>query len=116
MNTSVGEYCVNSENCRRLALLRAVGSQETPTTTACGDVCEGGVPGNLQFEVHEVTSRKRGIAHRETNEALTAKLKAKLVEARDDFLESHSDLKMFGPSFVCSNTIIDEICTNARFY
>ena len=49
-------YCNNSENCRRVAILRAIGSQEDVKVSPCCDVCDGGVhvPPSLLFEANAV--------------------------------------------------------------
>ena len=106
----------NKENCRRHALLNAIGSSESPAASSpCCDICEGRVPDKLSFEVPVLATKKRRKVVRVVDEDLCSNLKRMLISTRDHFLDEHPHLKMIGPSFTCSSSIIDDICSNARF-
>ena len=112
-------YCNNSENCRRVAILRAIGSQEDVKVSPCCDVCDGGVhvPPSLLFEANAVlpSSKSRRKAKRVVDQQLSDSLKERLVETRDAFVEEIRNFQMIGSSFVCPMSVIEDICSNARF-
>ena len=42
-------------------------------------------------------------------------LKEKLIKARDDLLEQRSDFYMVGASFLCSDSVLDKLCDEAKY-
>ena len=118
IDRSVKSYCTNQENCRRVALLRAIGSSEAPASSlSCCDVCGVGteIADKLLFEASVSSSKRRRKAVRRVDEDLSLTLKSRLTTTRDQFIDDHPHIKMIGPSFVCSSSVIDDICSSARF-
>ena len=56
--------------------------------------------------------RKRRRAVRRVDKVI---LKEKLSKARDDLLERISDFYMVGASFLCSDSVIDKLCDDAKY-
>ena len=56
--------------------------------------------------------RKRRRAVRRVDKVI---LKEKLIKARDDLLEQRSDFYMVGASFLCSDSVLDKLCDEAKY-
>ena len=101
-------YCTSKENCA---------SESHPEDLPCCDSCDmSKCPKSVCFESQATsTKRKRQTLVKEMNESCMADLRAGLVKAVDDFLEKHPSYKMLGRSFICPDTVIDKICSEAKF-
>lgn len=101
-------------------MLEAIGSCEDASgETCCCDVCGcTRLVATLRFEdrVEATTvSRKRRTAVYCTSEDLLTSLRERLQLARDQYMADHPAYKMFGADSVCSDSLIDYICTQAKF-
>ena len=116
----VKEYCASKENCRRLFMLKALGSTEQVSSDhPCCDVCSrDSIPDRLHFEAFPTDApvRKRTRrAIRKVDKDLEEKLRENLKAARQAYIQEHPSFQMLGPNFVCADSAIDKICQNAKF-
>ena len=111
------QYCTEQENCRRLALLRGIGSSEELCRNAmCCDVCVSVVPySHLDILIPgKVQRRKRRTVVREIGKDLSERLKARLQEERERIMDENPSFQMVGSNFICPDAAISELCTQAK--
>ena len=58
------------------------------------------------------TRRKRKVEVRSVDKV---DLRAKLIQARQNFIDQRDDFYMVGVSFVCSDSVIDKLCAEAKY-
>ena len=119
VDEDIKKFCTGKENCRRVNLVRSMGSQETVHSSmpsACCDVCSG-IPDllSLQPKSETVSRQKRRSAQRHIDNDLEKELKQILLEERNAYMQEHPHYSMIGSDFICSKAAIDDICKNARF-
>ena len=120
MDDKVRQLCEDRENCRRKKMLEAIGSTEScDGENACCDTCgvDRLVP-KLKFEESRpvnTVSRKRRCAVFTVTEDAVSTLAQALRQERDKYLDNHPNFAPFGPDCVCSNSLIDHICMQAKF-
>ena len=112
-------YCSDKENCKRSILLASVGNARTcSTATQCCDTCTQGKVPYSRVDILSPTQLKRSkrpIAVRDVTSALRDKIKSDLFKEREKVLEEYPSYRMLGSSFICSDSIISELCSKAKF-
>ena len=101
-------------------MLEAIGSEERAQgNKCCCDSCGvAGLSPRLHFESFPPVTkvgRKRTAEHKNITEDTIKKLKQSLQLERDKFLKCHPAIILFGPDSVCSDSLIDHICSQAKF-
>ena len=99
-------------------MLEAVGSKERAQgNNCCCDSCGvTGLSSRLHFEALLPVGRKRRTAeHKNVTEDTMKKLKQSLQLEREKYLKCHPAFQIFGPDCVCSDSLIDHICSQAKF-
>ena len=120
MDDKIRLLCEDRENCKRKKMLEAVGSTENcDREDACCDTCgvDRLLP-ELKFEQSRpvnTISRKRRCAVFTVTEDAVSTLAQALRQERDKYLDNHPNFLPFGPDCVCSNSLIDHICMQAKF-
>ncbi len=113
------ELVDNKENCRRNTILKVLGSGEErqPQRIACCDVCgTEKLPSALQVmfpsavPVTARQSRARTVPRRVLNE-----LRAALITARDQIVDTSTGFQMLGSEIVCSTKVINDLCKNVAY-
>ena len=119
------KWMIKSDSCVRTGrtvegMLEAIGSTEScDGENACCDACgvDRLVP-KLMFEesrpVNTVSRKRRSAVFTVTEDAVSTLAQA-LRQERDKYLDKHRNFAPFGPDCVCSNSLIDHICTQAKF-
>ena len=111
VNPVVKDYCTQKENCRRLFMLKALGSTERVVNSlACCDVCDANVPAPLHFEALPRAAAKkctRRAAIRILDKNLLTKLKENLEAEREAYMLEHPNFKILGRNFVCPDSVIE---------
>lgn len=108
------QYCFGNENCRRITLLRSVGSLEDVSgNDACCDVCTPSVP-LLLLDSLVTQKRKRRHLVRRVGKVTTEQLRLRLVAEREKLMSEHPGYRMIG-DFVCSDATIGELCQQAKY-
>ena len=112
-------FCKNTENCRRLTMLRAVGSSEqVHASGGCCDVCTAGGVQCGRLDILRASSRKnhrREATRRVIGTHLAKTLRDALFEERAKIVEEHPAYAMLGESFVCPSGVILKLCEQARY-
>ena len=98
-------------------MLEAIGSKETAKgNNCCCDSCGiAGLAPKLHFESHKPVStvgRKRRTAVYAVTDDVLLTLKQSLRLERDRY---HPNYMLFGPDSICSDSLIDNVCTQAKF-
>lgn len=102
-------------------MLEALGSKERAQgNTCCCDSCGVvGLSSRLQFEsfppVTKLGRKRRTVEHKNITEDTMKKLKQSLQLEREKYLKCHPAFQIFGPDIVCSDSLIDHICSQAKF-
>ena len=114
------ELCGKPERtCRRVVILRGIGSLEnTPSSTACCDVCtQGDFPYPTLDILRPVISkrRKKNVRVRTIAAPLKTVLKENLLEERQKIIEENPSFKMIGANYICSDVVISNLCDKASF-
>ena len=117
-DSTVTEYCVSKENCRRTLMLQALGvSEHHPSSLPCCDACDNTLcPQILNFVTTTSTQHKRRTATKDINDTLRVELKAALMREVDAYITDHPSYRMMGREFVCPECAIDKLCSEARFF
>lgn len=119
MDPAVRQWCLSKENCRRRSMLRAIGSTEVlnPSTVCC-DVCNFFAPTpELRFEamaenvISRAKRRRTVVNHKDFEE----QLKNDLRQEREAYMNEHPAFRMLGAEFVCSDSVIDRISSQAHY-
>ena len=112
------QYCFGNENCRRVTLLRSVGSlEDVSRNDACCDVCTPGVPHAVDLLTPKATQkRKRRHLVRRIGKVTSEQLRPRLVEEREKLMSEHPGYRMIGPEFVCSDAAIGELCQEVKYF
>ena len=109
------QYCFGNENCRRITLLRSVGSLEDVSgSDACCDVCTPSVP-CVVLDLLVTQKRKRRHLVRRVGKVTTEQLRLRLVAEREKLMSEHPGYRMIGADFVCSDAAIGELCQQAKY-
>ena len=114
------QLCEGSENCRRVCLLRGLGSDEDvaqTTTQICCDACSSHcvVP---ELNCIEATKQKRcQLRHaiRSISRPLQDELKKRLLQERDSIVDSDISYKILGKDLVIPKKCIEVLCMQAHF-
>lgn len=119
------KYCDEKENCRRSILLSGVGCDDyVRIPNQCCDVCSltcatcsDDTPCRIELNVtNSKEKRKRRSALRIISQPLHQTLKNNLIAEREKILDENPSFKMIGCSQICSNFVIDELCSKAKFW
>ena len=102
-------------------MLEAIGSEERGQgNKCCCDSC--GVTDlspRLHFEsfppMAKVGRKRRTVEHKNITEDTVKQLKQSLQLERDKYLKCHPAFQLFGPDSVCSDSLINHICSQAKF-
>ena len=109
----------NKENCRRLGLLRALGSNETvKTNPACCDVCTAGEVPHPKLDLLVATSLKRTRkpkAIRLIDADMKETLTKALLEEREKIMAECPGYRLLESNFVLSTSTIKELCSMAPY-
>ena len=104
------KYCTERENCRRLALLRGIGSsEELCRNEICCDVCVPVVP-YPNLEPGKTQRRQRCTMVRKIGEVISERLKTRLLEERERIMDENPSYRMVSHNFVCPDAVIAELC------
>ena len=118
MDDSIEMFCADLENCRRIKILRSIGSDEAVLENGqmCCDICNP-IPDSLSLhpKLLSLTRQKRRYTQRQVDEDLEKAIRQKLLQERDNYIQKHSHYLMIGIDFVCPNIVINDICKNSRF-
>ena len=121
-SSSLSFLCLQSkENCRRLGLLRALGSNETVNVNpVCCDICTAGkVPDPIaKLDLLVATSLKhirKPKAVRLINTDMEKALTKALLEEREKIMTEHPGYRVIGRSFILSTSTIKDLCSMAEY-
>ena len=108
-------YYINSENCLRKLLISSVGgdvdSPSVPPSECCSYCFGGDIPCIDILRPLRGTRNKRQRPVRDFSEVMQQSLKQKLLEARAE-MTVNTGFEMFGPNFLCPQSVINTICAN----
>ena len=121
MDPILERFCAsgNTENCLRDILLRGLGSSAVVrhNTACCTVCCTGGVP-CARLDILQPGTRKyhkKPATVREISESLSKQLQVALEQERDKILAEKPSYRILGSQYVCSDFVIQEICTRAKY-
>ena len=109
--------CDQKENCRRLAIIRALGSSEllSGERGLCCDVCAPVCPyKELAVPCGVVAARRRTVRKRALSPTTSRLMEKELISQRDALIERNPALKIFPKSVICPLSVIREICLRSR--
>lgn len=111
-------FCMEKENCLRGSMMRALGGSAGQNPLCCA-VCnptaflDGGRLDILR--IGKVVRKKRRVAVRKIDDALTSVIKVKLKEERLKYMAEHPSLGILGKQLVCPDSLITNVCSGAKF-
>lgn len=115
----LSRYCTDQENCLRAILLEGIGSKEKGhRDTACCDRCNWCLIPYARLDMLAPTPparKKRSVCLREIDSTLKKKLKVELLAERERILQEIPEYQMLGANFLCSKSVIEELCDKAAF-
>ena len=117
----LANFITNSENCRRLSLLQGLGDSSTTDASNRFECCDCCCPSALSSSAYcRLNILKQGVASRVKRRRAARSvdkdlLKDKLVTARNSFLQQQDDFCAVGIQFICSDSVIDKLCEQAKF-
>ena len=115
------KFAHDQENCRRRTLVSGMGGRidNLVRSERCCDLCTpSAIPCKGRLDVTQAgmpSKRKRRIAVRVITDNLLGSLKQRLCLERSTYIQENPCLRMVGPSFVCPDVTIDEICKQAEY-
>ena len=118
---TLSKFVHDQENCRRKTLVSGMGGRvdNIVRSERCCDLCTpSAIPHKGRLDVTQAgmpPKRKRRIAVRVITDDLLESLKQRLYRERSTYIQENTCLRMVGPSFVCPDVTIDEICKQAEY-
>ena len=116
-DSALQKYCTDKENCLRSNLIVSIGGSVQKTSRLCCSICNVScsLP-RLDILLHRPVSRKkRRVPVRKIDQSLLLELKSRLEEERNKYVVEHPCMAIFGLQFICSDNVIDKICSDAKY-
>lgn len=111
-------FFLDKENCLRGCMMRAVGGSAGQNPLCCS-VCNPTAfldEGRLDIlRLQKVTRKKRRVAVRKIGDSLASVIKVKLKRERAEYMAAHPTLRILGKQFVCPDSVINNVCSSAKF-
>ena len=119
VNAEMKAFSESTQNCLRQQLISAIQSIESVSNGAknyCCSVCSVFTSDRLcQYSPDSMNQKKRREVVWESTQELEDTLCKKLKDERTSFINQHQHFKILGYSFVCPDSVISHICTQACF-
>ena len=112
-------FCTEKENCLRASMLKSLGDTVQQNSSCCR-VCNPSTfsDGNRLSVLKAGKApprKKRRVAQRRVDKFFIETMKSRLKEERAKYIREHPGLAILGDELVCPSSVIDTICSSAKF-
>ena len=112
-------FCTDKENCLRSLMIRSLGGTVEQTSLCCMVCNPSAFSDSSRLSVLQIGKapprKKRRVAVRKLNQSTIDDLESRLKAERTKYIVEHPSLAILGEQLVCSESVIDSICSNAKF-